>query len=247
MAASEVGGQGIPCVYCLLPNKKEDNIPTAVQQDKGERVGAPNRLTTIITDFELAVFKACDIVFPDVQHKGCRFHHNAAVWKNLGAHKLQSLFYQNPRFQELIYSLYSLCYVPSDRVNEYYHEVITKLVDDGKEKDEEWEDYQEEINAFACYYRTTWIKKRGGRGALFKPGTSTPLSLRGDLKPTTCWSHLIEPGIVCLATARMYLLSKSYLLNRMLRLGGLIYRMQSAWTWRQIQVKSRDQRTPDRG
>ena len=52
MAASVVGGQVIPCFYCLLPNKKEDNIPTAVQQDKGERVGAPNRLTTIITDFE---------------------------------------------------------------------------------------------------------------------------------------------------------------------------------------------------
>ena len=78
-------------------------------------------------------------------------------------------------------------------------------------------------------------------------GTSTPLSLREDLKPTTGWSHLTEPGIVCLATARMYLLSKSYLLNSMLRPGGLIYRMQSAWTWRQIQVESRDQRTPDRG
>ena len=113
------------------------------------RGGWENRLTTIITDFELAVLKACDIVFPDVQHKGCRFHHNAAVWKNLGAHKLQSLFYQNPCFQELIYSLYSFCYVPSDRVNEYYHEVITKLVDDGEEKDEEWEDYHEEINDFA--------------------------------------------------------------------------------------------------
>ena len=65
--------------------------------------------------------------------------------------------------------MYSLCYVPSDWVNEYYHEVITKLVDDGEEKDEEWEDYQEEINAFGSYYRTTWIEKRGGRGALFKP------------------------------------------------------------------------------
>ena len=25
------------------------------------------------------------------------------------------------------------------------------------------------INAFGSYYRTTWIDKRGGRGALFKP------------------------------------------------------------------------------
>ena len=188
--------------------------------------------------------------------KGLEWYNQLSAWYGKllqqispGTHKLQSLFYQNPRFQELIYSLYSFCYVPSDRVNEYYHEVITKLVDDGKEKDEEWEDYQEEINAFGSYYRTTWIEKRGGRGALFKPELWNQYTtvLEGELKPTTCWSHLTEPGIVCLATARMYLLSKSYLLNRMLRPGGLIYRMQSAWTWRQIQVESRDQRTPDRG
>ena len=65
MAASEVGGQGIPCVYCLLPNKKKTTYLQLFSKIK-ERVGAPNRLTTIITDFVLAVFKACDIVFPDV-------------------------------------------------------------------------------------------------------------------------------------------------------------------------------------
>ena len=98
-----------------------------------ERVGAPNRLTTIMTDFELAVLKAFDIFFPDVQHKGCRFYYNAAAWKNLGDHKLLSLFHQSPHFQELIYSLYSLCYLPLDWVNEYYHEVIKNLVDDGEQ------------------------------------------------------------------------------------------------------------------
>ena len=73
------------------------------------------------------------------------------------------------RIQELIYSLYSLYYVPSDHVNEYYHEVITKLVDDGEEKDDEWKDYKEKIDAFSSYYRMTWIEKRGGRVAHFKP------------------------------------------------------------------------------
>ncbi len=46
-----------------------------------------------------AVFSICAKVFPTVSHKGCRFHHNAAVWKNLGDHHLQELFNQNPRFQ----------------------------------------------------------------------------------------------------------------------------------------------------
>ena len=117
-------------------------------------MGTPNRLATIITDFEQAVFKACDTVFPDAEHKGCRFHQNAAFWKNLSEHRLQSLFHQNPWFQVLVYSLYSHCYVPSDQVDKYYHEVITKIVDDGVEHDEEWENYEQELEAFGSYYRT---------------------------------------------------------------------------------------------
>ena len=47
----------------------------------------------------------------------------------------RTLFHQNPRL--LVYSLYSLCYVSSDLVKEYYHEVIPKMVDDGVEHYEE--------------------------------------------------------------------------------------------------------------
>ena len=57
MAASETGGKGIPCMFALLPNKKLITYETLFKMIK-EIVGEPNRMQTIITDFEKAVFSA---------------------------------------------------------------------------------------------------------------------------------------------------------------------------------------------
>ena len=54
MAASEIGGKGIPCVNALLPNKKQVTYETLFSKIK-EIVG-DTKMTTIITDFEKAVF-----------------------------------------------------------------------------------------------------------------------------------------------------------------------------------------------
>ena len=96
MAASEIGGKGIPCVFGLLPNKKKETYDVFFNKIK-EHVGEQNCPKTIISDFEQAVFSICAKVFPTVSHKGCRFHHNAAVWKNLGDHHLQESESQVPR------------------------------------------------------------------------------------------------------------------------------------------------------
>ena len=168
MAASEIGGKGIPCVFGLLPNKKKETYDVFFNKIK-EHVGEQNCPKTIISDFEQAVFSICSKVFPTVSHKGCRFHHNAAVWKNLGDHHLQELFNQNPRFQKLIYLMYTLCYVPVDQVKSYYDEVIIPQVQEKADHDQEWEDYDQEIDRFGYYYSQTWIEKPGGRRALFPP------------------------------------------------------------------------------
>ena len=37
------------------------------------------------------------------------------------------------------------------------------------EIDEEWADFEEEIQVFVVYFRKTWIKRRGGNSAFFAP------------------------------------------------------------------------------
>ena len=119
--------------------------------------------TMIITDFEQAVFNAIAAVYPDSQHIGCQFHYRSAVWKNVGDKGLQSLFYSNMDFQELVYKLYALSYVPTQDLYTVYKEQIvstiaSKLADD--DGDDEWLEYREEINSFGSYFLRTWIGKQ---------------------------------------------------------------------------------------
>jgi hypothetical protein len=168
MAVSETGGKGIPCVFAMLPNKQKITYETLFNKIK-EMVGVPSRVQTIITDFEKAVFSACEKVFPDAVHKGCRFHMNAAIWRKLGDLGLHPLFHQNQHFQEFIYKIYSLSYVPEDQVVSTYNDVILPIVQYGLDEYQDWIEYSDELEQFGIYYSNTWITWRNGRAPLFSP------------------------------------------------------------------------------
>ena len=93
------GGAGIPC-DALLP--KEMATYLKMFSIIKENLGDCSKLSTIISDFERAVFEAVYHVYPSTGQSGCWFHFNSAVWKNIGEKGLQSLFfYQNPSYQEV--------------------------------------------------------------------------------------------------------------------------------------------------
>ena len=71
LAASESGGNGIPCCYALLPNKTMKVYEAMFPKIK-DCVGEPNKMTHLVTDFDKSVFLACHKVFPDVIYKGCQ-------------------------------------------------------------------------------------------------------------------------------------------------------------------------------
>ena len=79
MSCSETRGQGISCVYAWLPKKKRTTYEQLF------RVVGDFSLTSIMTDFERAVFRAVATVFPDAHHTGCRFHRNAAIFSQVGS------------------------------------------------------------------------------------------------------------------------------------------------------------------
>ena len=155
-------------MFALLPNKKLNTYETLFKKIK-EIVGEPNRMQTIITDFEKAVFSACEKVFSHAVHKGYRFHQHSAIWSKLGDLGLQALFHQDAKFQELTYKLYSLCYVPADEVVSTYNDVILPLVEHGLDNYQDWIDYAAELEEFGKYFSNTWICRRNGRSPLFMP------------------------------------------------------------------------------
>ena len=176
MVCPENGAKGIPCVYALLPNKKKqtyemlfNTIKKQVTKSQNENGDYALNVQKIVTDFEIGVFSSVQKVFQDVEHKGCKFHHNAAIWKKLGEIGLHSLFYENAQFQEFIYMHYALCYVPTVDIVNTYNQVITPFMEDALTHYEEWEEFSGEIGQFCYYYCDTYIEKRNGREALFPP------------------------------------------------------------------------------
>lgn len=162
MAHSEFGGSGLPCGFCLLPSKEGVVYEEMLFKIK-EKVGEARKLEIIITDYESAMFNALLNLFPDVDHFGCIFHFRSTIWTNVGNKGLQSFFHQNMLFQEIIYKIYALSYVPLEEVVRFYEEQIVTEVARGFEQDEEWEEMKEEICAFGNYIAATWIGKQNPR------------------------------------------------------------------------------------
>ena len=154
------GGQGVPCAFAILPNKKQETYVLMFDLIK-EKVGQEPSI--IVSDFETSVINAVKEVFPGAQHTGCQYHFRAAIWKNVGAKGVQTFFYRNVDFQEFVYKLYALSYVPTDDLYNVYRDQIVDTVKsklDAETGDPEWQLMEDEINSFGTYFLNTWIGKQ---------------------------------------------------------------------------------------
>lgn len=169
MVAPEQDGQGIPVGWFLLPNKKAKTYELMLKVLLDKLGGQPDSLKTVVSDFESAIFKTVKAMLKNIDHKGCKYHKHAAIWKNLGEHGLQSLYHRNPRFVEHINMLFGLCYVREDDVVSLYMEHIFPEIEKNIEEDEEWSEFADELNEFGDYYESTWIERRNHRPPRFPP------------------------------------------------------------------------------
>ena len=88
--------KGVRCGFALLPNKKKETYELLFSKLK-ERI-QPTNLEHIMTDFEQSLFSVIKQTFPSVAHKGCRFHYNNAVMRQVGERGLRSLFNESAKF-----------------------------------------------------------------------------------------------------------------------------------------------------
>ena len=141
-------------------------------------------MKTIITDFEKSVHRACSNAFPDVNHKGCRFHNNSAIWRKIGELGLQSLFHNNAQFQEFVYKLYALSYVPVDKVESFWDDILYPWAQEILDNDDDWTEFSYQLEQFMLYFTNTWLRRRNGKKALFEPKTWNHYEsvLSGDLE-----------------------------------------------------------------
>jgi hypothetical protein len=167
-------GKGLPCVWCLLPNKSEDayQLMWDAILKKLNMDGTTHQPERVVIDFEAAVIKTLRNRIPGVPVVGCSFHFRNAIWKKLQDLGLIPFFNQDQDFQEWIRMIYALSYVPVNRVVHFYDKVILAKLDamtsagdpsstgDSLEDKGPWTDYIEEIMTFIEYMDRTWIGRK---------------------------------------------------------------------------------------
>ena len=97
MATSEIGGKA--CVFGLLSIKEKKTYDVFFNKIK-EHIVEQNCPKTIISDFEQAVFNICAKLFPTMEDFTTTLQFGR-TWEII----ISSI-------QELIYLMYTLCYVP---------------------------------------------------------------------------------------------------------------------------------------
>ncbi len=85
---------------------------------------------TISVDFENTVIKVLKVRFPSTQISGCTLHMRQAIWRKLQEINLVTFFHRDVDFQELLYMVYALSFVPLDKTVDYYEEVIPERIED---------------------------------------------------------------------------------------------------------------------
>ena len=97
-------------------------------------------------DFERVMIKILKARFLGSTITGCTFHMRQAIWRKLQEIGLTSFFYKDANFQELVYMVYALSFVPINNLVDYYKEVILQRIEDkngqedGEDGDGETED-----------------------------------------------------------------------------------------------------------
>ena len=171
MCVSENGGQGLPCGFCLLPNKNTETYELMLTK-LFEIVGVDNVLTTVVCDFEQSIWKALrSIAPPGLERRGCQFHFRKAVYTKLGDLGLQSFYNVNVEFNELVHRIYALSFVPLANVVQFYEDFVVlyiekKLDSKADTGNPTWIESTVKFEDLVDYLDRTWVGKdvpsRGG-------------------------------------------------------------------------------------
>jgi hypothetical protein len=86
--------------------------------------------TTISVDSENTVIKVLKARFLSSQISECTFHIRQAIWRKLQEIDLILFFHRVADFQELVYMVSALSFVPMDKIVDYYEEVILQRIED---------------------------------------------------------------------------------------------------------------------
>lgn len=156
-------GWYVPLIYVLAVDKRYETYKMILEQLVILRPNFKPHHITI--DFEKAVIKALNEIFPDSNIHGCNFHFAQSVWRHLQSVGLQRIYSEDSDFGLNIRLLLALPFVPENDV-EY---AFSKIVQSDFYIENEDSEYNDSIQALLNYIESTYIG-RFNRTGIRKPG-----------------------------------------------------------------------------
>ena len=166
---TSINGYNPPCIYALLPNKREKTYERLLIAVK-EKI--PNsRPTRILVDFEKAVMNAFQKSFTDATLSGCYFHLCQSFVRKINEVGLKSVYEQNPGLALSLRMVPALAFLPLEEVEPAFDLVVEKITGEVELLSLE-EDVLEKIDLLASYFQKTYLGHNIGsthRPPVFQP------------------------------------------------------------------------------
>ena len=104
----------VPLLFVLMSGKKKSDYKGVMRVVKD--LLPTLSLQEIVLDYEMAMWKAVNSVFPTVPIRGCAFHWGQAVWRKVQDLGLQTSYMEREETYNFCKKLMALPYLPSDSI-----------------------------------------------------------------------------------------------------------------------------------
>lgn len=167
----------------LTTNKREETYEHMLSVLK--QIEPTLNPTDVTVDFEKAAMNAIHSVFPEAEIHGCNFHFGQNIWRNVQGVGLQSAYSNDDEFAFNIKLLPALAYVPKERVQDAYDELMnTEFFDeDGTST------HVEAIQQLVAYFQDTYISRKNRKGKNVQP--MYPIELWNVFEATLCGNYIL--------------------------------------------------------
>lgn len=101
----------VPLVFCLLPNKQQVTYEKMFQALKNLKPELKPNI--IMTDFEVTIVNAFNLVFGNTLNKFCLFHWSQNIWRRICNEGLKTMYNTDATFAMQMKMILALAFVPS--------------------------------------------------------------------------------------------------------------------------------------
>lgn len=118
-----------PILYVLMSGKKKRDYKAVFRMVKD--LLPSMSLQEIILDYEMAMWKAADSIFPAVTVRGCAFHWGQAVWRKVQDLGLQTSYMEREETYAFCKKIMALPYLPPDIIPGLFDHIKEAATTDG--------------------------------------------------------------------------------------------------------------------